>query len=508
VVVVSLLTSPLGLPAARVDTHAGHSATFGPEACRLAEVAGLALDPWQQQALDRWCAVDVAGKWVHFEVAELVSRQNGKGSIAEARVLAGLLLFGEKLIMWSAHEFKTAVELFLRIKQLIRVLIEVGELDEGDIKVIHANGEQGFERLSTGQRIKFIARSAGSGRGFSGDLNLIDEAYAYTRLQQSALMPTMSARPNPQIVYLSSPPLTGDTGEILYQLRRRGDPAAPRGPQDPPWSQDPSLAYRDWGEAGNLDELDGVDLDDVDLWRRTNPACPHRISIEFIGRERRSMSPEDFARERCGIWPREITGAGGVIPAELWRELAAEPERPADVAYAIVVSYDRTRTAIAAVGRRVDGRLQASVVDHRPGTHWVVERAAQLRKRWAPIGIACQDKGPSGTLLAPLAEVGITPPEDRDSPTRGDLAVPWAHDVGIAYGMTMDALTERRLVHVDEPPLNVAVGSAQTRPLGGGTTWDYRASGAELLQAVSLGVWLHETWGPLVTVDRDPVGVW
>lgn len=505
----SLSTSPLGLPVARprVDSHAPYDDSLGPEAIALAQTAGLWLDPPQQESLTNWCALEERGaKWQHFECAEIESRQNGKGAIGEARVLAGFLLFGEKLIMWSAHEYKTAIELFLRIKQLIKNLVEAGEVDEADIKVIHGNNPgRGFERLSTGQRVMFIARSKDSGRGFSGDTNVIDEAYAYTRQQQSALMPTMSARPNPQIIYLSSPPLTGDTGEVLYALRRRGDPTAPRGPNDPAWKLDTSLAYRDWGLAGDLDHLDAVNLGDEALWKQTNPACPARISLKFIRKEFGAMSPEDFARERLGVWPREITGAGGVIPAELWRELAVEPERPADVAYAIVVAYDRSRTAIAAVGRRDDGRLQASVVDHRPGTHWVAERAAQLRQRWNPIGLACQDKGPSGTLIDPLAEQAITPPDDRERPARGDLAVPWANDVAVAYGMTMDALTERRLVHVDDAPLNVAVGGAQTRPLGGGTTWDYRAPGAELIQAVSLALWLHETWIDLVSMSYDPM---
>lgn len=500
---VSSSISPLGLPVARVDTHPEYTESYGPLAIRLAEAAGLVLDPWQAAGLSTWCAVDAAGRWLCFECAEIVSRQNGKGSMLEARALAGFLLFGEKLIMWSAHELKTAVELFLRVKQLIKTLIEAGEVDESDIKVTHANGDRGFERLSTGQRIKFIARSKDSGRGFSGDLNIIDEAYAYTRLQQSALMPTMSARPNPQIIYASSPPLTGDTGEILYNLRYRGDPSVPRVADDPPWSQDPSLAYRDWGAAGDLDSLDEVDLGDEALWARTNPAHPGRISLEFIRREFRSMSREDFARERCGIWPREITGGSGAIPAELWRELAVEPERPAMVAFAAVVSHDRRHTAIVSVGRRVDGRLQASVVDYRPGTHWVVDRVAELRDRWNPIGVACQDKGPSGTLIDPLKDAGIMPPADWDAPTRGDLAVPWSHAQALAYGQMIDAITQRQLVHVDDAPLNVAVSTARTRPMGGGTTWDYKAPGSELLTAVSLAVWLHETWIDLVSVEYD-----
>ncbi|WP_420123196.1 hypothetical protein [Nakamurella sp.] len=500
---MSLLTSPLGLPTGprrpRVDTHAPYELTYGPAAVRLAEAAGLFLDPWQQDSLHRMLALDEHGRWRHFEVAELVARQNGKGSILEARVLAGFLLFGERLIMWSAHEYKTAIELFLRVKQLIAALVEAGEIDGSDIKVIHTNGEQGFERLSTGQRIKFIARSKDSGRGFSGDLNIIDEAYAYTPAQQSALMPTMSARTNPQIVYASSPPLDGISGEVLFALRERGDPTAPRPADAPPWQQDESLAYRDWGAAGDLENLDGIDLGDPDLWAQTNPALPTRISEQFVGREFRAMSREHFARERIGIWPRRATGRSGVIPDEVWRNRvdpavqAGEPDRvvrPGDVVFVVQVNATRSHTTIAAVGARQDGTLLASIVEHRPGTHWAPPRLAELKRRHSPLFIVAQDKGPTGSLFTDLADLGIVEAEDRERPRRGDLVVPWAADVAVAYGLFLDAVVDMgRLCHLDEGPLNVALAEAKTRPLAGGTAWDYTVPTVAPLLAVTLGTW-------------------
>jgi hypothetical protein len=490
-------------------------------AIALAEAAGLFLDPWQQDSLTTMLAVDDVSRWVCFEYCELVSRQNGKGAILEARVLAGILLFGEKLIMWTAHEYKTAIELFIRLKVLFRRLIEAGELGEGDVKVYHDNNGRGFDLLVADgvvldepRRIRFIARSEGSGRGFSGDLVIIDEAYAYTPEQQSALLPTMSARPNPQIVYASSPPLKGDSGEVLYSLRYRGDPGIEREQGDEPWAQDDALAYRDWGLAGDLDNLGGVDLADRANWARTNPAVGTRIPWKFVEKEFRAMvkrTPASFARERLGIWPLEIKpkATGGVIPDELWHDLAVVAERPADVAMAIVVNHKRTHTAIAAVGPRGDGRMQVSIVDYRPGTAWVVARAQQLQERWNPVGWAVQDKGPSATLLQPLREAGIAEPEERDEPQRGQVAVPWAADVALAYGLVIDALAERTTVHLDEAPLNLAAAGATTRPLGAGTTWDYKTEGAELLQAWTLAHWLYVTWSPLLVREYDPLAnVW
>ncbi|MFC6017224.1 hypothetical protein ACFP2T_13530 [Plantactinospora solaniradicis] len=487
------------------------------------------LDDWQVDGLTLMAACRSDGQWACYEYCEWVSRQNGKGGILEARVLLGFLLLGEQLILWSAHLYKTAMELFRRVRTLIRALgrrvkphddnlwfvpavvvdPKTGEPREDVVivKISNTNGDEGFERLDTGARILFLARSAGGGRGMSGDVNIIDETFAYTRDQHAALLYTLSARPNAQIIYTSSPPLKGDTGEIMYDLRRRGDPTALRDPEDGAWEQDDSLGYRDWGHAGDLDDI-RVDIDDMAVAAAANPALGairsngSGLTLETVQRELKS-DRAGYPRERLGIWPREIRQGrqSGPIPAELWRDLIVTPEIPADVAFAAVVNHKRTHTAIVAVGRREDGRWQASIVAYQPGTHWVVNRLVDLRNQRNPLGIAVQDKGPSATLIEPLSDAGIDPPEDRDEPSRRDLAVPYSNDVAVAYGMTIDALAQRQLVHLDEHPFNVAVAAAATRSLpSGGTTWDYTADGAELLQALSLAYWLAVTWAG---VDDD-----
>jgi hypothetical protein len=50
----------------------------------------------------------------------VVGRQNGKNAILEARELAGLFLLGEKLIIHTAHEQKTASEHFRRMLNRIK----------------------------------------------------------------------------------------------------------------------------------------------------------------------------------------------------------------------------------------------------------------------------------------------------------------------------------------------------------------------------------------------------
>ena len=90
------------------------------KATDLAKMAGLDLDPWQRTVLEGGLARRADGRRAAFEIGLIVSRQNGKGAVLEALELAALFLLPDvKLILHSAHEFKTAAEAFLRIRALI-----------------------------------------------------------------------------------------------------------------------------------------------------------------------------------------------------------------------------------------------------------------------------------------------------------------------------------------------------------------------------------------------------
>ena len=99
-----------------------------------------------------------------------------------------------------------------------------------------ANGSEMIE-LKTGQRLQFVARTAGSGRGFSADTVILDEAYELGDDQMAALLPTLSARPNPQIWYTST--AGKETSVQLGRVRERGIAG-----------DDPSLAFFEWSADG------------------------------------------------------------------------------------------------------------------------------------------------------------------------------------------------------------------------------------------------------------------
>lgn len=464
------MTSPPGFSGAkrpRVEYAPPSVDTLGDEAVAFAELAGLHLEPWQADGLRMMLSVREDGKWACFEYAEICPRQNGKTVLFMARALAGLFLLGEKMILWSAHEYRTAMRSFRDMRGLLSALgtyagPNLVDVEGIQVKVNNTNGEESFLRLDTGQELKLVARSKGAGRGFSTDCLLLDEAFAYTEDQQDALMPTLAARPNPQICYASSPPLNGETGGPLFSLRRRALTGT-----------DPTLGYRDWGLEDVLDDVLALPaaeraafLDDPARWAATNPAAGlGRVTQESILRLRRSLSEEGFGREITGMWPRQTSAGLGwvVVPEHAWQARGGlREERPDDaVAFCLDASWPDAAFGAIGVAGRLGNEITVQVVEHRPGTAWMVHRSVELARRHPDAVFVLDKKGPAGHLLHDLDAAGI------------DVLTPTMEEVARAFGQFVAGVVgdEPNLRHYDQPELNDAVKAAGTRPLSDARTW-------------------------------------
>src|SRR5690606_30396163 len=85
-------------------------------------------------------------------------------------------------------------------------------------RVREGNGDWAVEMMN-GSRLLFKARARGSGRGFSADLLMLDEAQILGEREWAAMLPTMSARPNPQAWLAGTPPGPADDGAAFSKLR-------------------------------------------------------------------------------------------------------------------------------------------------------------------------------------------------------------------------------------------------------------------------------------------------
>lgn len=461
----------------------------GQEAVDLAARAGLVLDPWQRFILDQGMRENAWGDWAAFEVCCNIPRQNGKGGVIEARELWGLFIGGERLILHSAHQFKTSKVAFRRIVALIK---NCPDLHKRVKAYRFTTGEESIE-LYDGAILQFIARSGGSGRGFTGDCNIMDEAMYLGDDAMDALMPTMAAIRDPQLWYYASAGV-GSPSVQLARLRRRALAALETGVPDP------SLAYFEWSINAHSDECnpgctEHDDADSPESALLANPGIGYRLTLEKIENERLSMSPEGYARERLGVgdYPSDGTDTWQVIGEDAWRALAAADSRPgAKVAFAIDATPERSHAAIAVAGSWRGG-THVEVIDHQPGMSWVVARAKELHARHKPRCWVVDAGGPAGSLIEDLAEeLGV------------EIISPKVREVAMATGQFYDAVADQSLSHIDQAPIATALAGAQKRPLGDAWAWARRSVGVDIspLVAVTLARW---GLGAEVEEDVDPM---
>jgi hypothetical protein len=416
-------------------------------------------------------------KWSAFEVAIVVGRQNGKGSILEARQLAGLFHLGERLQVHTAHEFKTGYEHFLRIVQLIE---SNPDFDARVQRVRRGAGEQAIE-LKTGERLRFLARSSGSGRGMSGDCVYLDEAFALTPQMMGALLPTLSARDNPQLWYTSSAPMS--TSVVLHNVLERGR------------SGDAGrLFYAEWSND------DGTPLEDRDAWYRSNPALGIRITEDFVENELAALSsmPEEFERERLGVPSPLVSNVKPTkIPADKWLGTLGPERQPTagQMSLSFGVAPDGEWSSIAlSMGSLADPYV--AVIEHRQGVGWLPGRLVELVERWSPLAVGFNNAGPaaaqSGSVLEAFRAAGVS----------AELLVPVnTQDYKSACGGFFTDVIEGRLKRPDgQGPLDVAVADAADRPLGDAWAWDMRNATVPIcpLEAVTVARSLLPTEVPSV----------
>jgi hypothetical protein len=358
-------------------------------------------------------------------------------------------------------------------------------------------GEEGIE-LHTGQLLRFIARSKGSGRGFTGHCNIMDEDMILGDPEMDALMPTMAAVPDPQVWYAGSAGI-GAPSVQLGRLRRRALAAIEVGVPDP------SLAYMEWSAQLHADECppdcdqhDDPSSDEAVL--KSNPGVGYRLTLEKVARERATLSKDGYARERLGVgdYPADEAETWQVISEEAWRALAVgdfseldEARATAPVALAIDMTPERSHAAICAA-IRWRGGVHVTVVDHRPGTGWIVERAKELHGKWNPRCWVVDPASAAASLIPAL--------EDADGGLGVEVVKPKAREQAVACGQFYDAVTTQSLTHFDDAPLATALAGAQQRDLGDAWAWARRTVGVDISPLVAV---TEAAWGLTADVEDE-----
>jgi hypothetical protein len=469
--------------------------SYGDEAVDLARMAGRELDPEQRLAVDAMLSYGPGGRPVALESVIVEARQNGKtGGVLLPVVLFDLFLGPPDRIVWTAHLFKTSRDAFADFVGLIR---STPELDRRVKRFVFANGEEAIE-LTNGASLEFLARSKGGGRGLGGKRLVMDEALFLSAESMGALIPTLSARQDPQINYGSSAGYV--SSDHLRNLRRRGRAGG-----------DPTLVYIEhcapgsWTDPGcasgrrctHVVGTAGCALDNEALWPLGNHTLGKRITYEYVRSERRALPPAEFGRERLGWWEDPSEDAEALLLA--WSTLCVDPMSVAEgrPVFAVDVSPGSRCASIVSATWRPDGLPHVELVEHQLQADWVVERCQRLQEKHDPLAWVLAPDSPAGALLPDFAAVGIEPRQVA------------GREMGQACEAVSSAVLAGEVRHLGDPLFAAAFAGSTRRDIGDGLwAWSRRRSGADICPLVGATEALWVLSGEEGELGPDDIGVW
>lgn len=470
----------------RIEKRPEAVGSYGPRVVDFAAACGVTLDDWQAYVIDALFAVDAEGRWAATEFGLLVSRQNGKGEILVAYDLAHLFLFprpngGRKTVLHTAHEMKTAIDAF---KRLTGVIEGQPQLMRRVHRLYSANGQEGIvlhkrRGQKNADQIRFVARSKNSGRGFSADVIVQDEAQEESEAARNALTYTQSAVWNRQEVFMGTVPEEGvNDSDVFEGVRDRGRSAEPS-----------RTGWMEWTPAGSEDpELaETIDRADPIVWAASNPAAPHRIGWDTIAEQfERDGSSEKraFSRERLSIWPdraEDAVDANSDVDMMVWNDHETDQWITRQAALAVVIGRGGGYSSICGAQRLESGEILVQHLATNAGTLWIPEELRGLRRKLSSRLIVMDEKN-AATITPDLKRAGIR------------YMAMHMHEVAAAFDMTIEYTNAGMIVHPPQPELTEALEAAVPRVMNKAQnlkTWDQGDPlvPSSAVQGISLAVW-------------------
>ena len=417
----------------------------------------MPLDEWQDQALEAAMGERSEGLWSSKFIGISAPRQNGKSQLIVARALAGVLLFGEKMIIISAHETDTAREVWKRLIDIVESNPTLEARVTGRMDAINREF-LAFGKGADRQTIKLKARRRSGVRGFSADCLLLDEAQILGKGAWGSIVPTMSARPNPQIWLFGTPPTDED------------DPFAFSRVRDSSLAKKVRHTWLEWSASPD------DDFDSPEVWAKANPAFGVRISAEACADDRAAMDDQQFSEERLGIW--RIDSHVAVFTSAEWKALGSEGPGSTIKPKSLAVDMSHNRQiSIAACWHTENGGLFAEQVWAGTGT---AEAAQWLRDRaGCRMPVVIDAASPASSMIPGLKA------------ERMKIITTQAADMAKACGLVFDMVKAGTLRHGDgdgQETLTAAVAGARKRPIrdAGGWGWDRRDESVNIAPLVAL----------------------
>lgn len=440
------------------------------------DVLGVELLGWQQWLLAHMLEVD-SGRLRFRTIVVLAARQNGKSVLSVVLSLFFVFVRRVPLVIGTAQNLNMAEEIWSDAVTMAESSPELAPLIG---RVVRVNGKKALEAV-TGERYRVIAANRKAGRGLSADLLLLDELREHKSWDAwGAIVKTTMARPEAVTVCLSN---AGDAESVVLRHLRNQAHAALGNPDrlvdlmgsSPGGGDDAAgLGLFEWSARP------GREVSDRDGWCEANPAAGQTITAQSLAAAAATDPEWVFRTEVLCQWADGVLV--GKFPPGAWEACRTDVPFDGDpLAVAVDVSWDRSWTHIAMAGRWPDGRIHVEVMASEAGTGWVRPWLFERGFR----RVVCQRGAPVASLVDEFTELA------PDGEPWVDV-VDWSGAaIGAACGAFHDLVARRQVTHLDQPVLDVAAGSAATRPLGDSWAWDRKRSphDAAPLVAVTGAVW-------------------
>lgn len=488
----------------------------------------LKLYPWQKVLLCRMLELLEDGTLRFRTVVVLIARQNGKSTLSQVLALWFMIEWGWPLVLGTAQDLETAEEVWQGAVDLVEEDPELSQLLK---RVVKVNGKKALELVqepgdkATAYRYKVKAANRRAGRGFTGNLIMLDELREHQNWEAwGAITKTTMAQAEALILALSN---AGDLASVVLRYLRKmaheaiGDPdgiceeIGASGPtlldvvdlqeededdfdeddledfeQEPDtlglfeWSAPPGCDRKDrngWAQANpSLNWNPGFTERTIAAACKTDPEWVFRTEVLCQWSEGTLTGPFPPGAWDKGKNPTEIGPDGRPRIPEEHRIVPGSP-----VWVGLDQSHDRSTTFLAIGGLRADGVAQVEIIAARTGSDWV--KGFLMGEDWRDrvVAVTGQSRGaPISPLIVDLlADLEFTLP-----------VVEWlGSDLTAGWADVFDSVRDVTVRHNPQPPLDTAAATAVIKVFSGGASIpDHRASPAEVapLMAFTAAKWL------------------
>ena len=322
----------------------------------------------------------------------------------------------------------------------------------------------------------YLARSRNSGVGFTVDVLIVDEAQEMGQEALNALLPTMSAVENTQVIFTGTVPDELNNSEVWEGVRDRGRAGLdPRGGWiefTPDGSDDPDTAAK-------------IDVMSPEVWAQGNPALGYRPGLATsIGDEAIRMDRDSFAIQRLSIWPNrreEKVKALSELDLTAWKHHARDDAGVTGDGVVLSLALGRAG-GYGTIGAAVRVDSESIAVEHLHtdrGTRWIAPMLKHLKAEHGNALVVLDSKN-AASVISSLDMAGVK-----------YLAMNM-DEIAAAHTLFIEHVNAGLVPHRDQAEVTKSLELATTRNIGrAGVTWEQSdpTKPVSMAQAVTWALW-------------------